>query len=76
MLIMIGAIMLVMSAFVISYNIYIYQMKDEQFLTSLERSLDFYTKMLSDSLGEVENFLVAQNQMGVEFQKLENPKKR
>lgn len=75
MLIMIGAIMLVMSAFVISYNIYIYQMKDEQFLTSLERSLDFYTKMLSDSLGEVENFLVAQNQMGVEFQKLENPKK-
>lgn len=75
MLIMIGAIMLVMSAFVISYNIYIYQMKDEQFLTSLERTLDFYTKMLSDSLGEVENFLVAQNQMGAEFQKLENPKK-
>lgn len=75
MLIMIGAIMLVMSAFVISYNIYIYQMKDEQFLTSLERTLDFYTKMLSDSLGEVENFLVSQNQMGAEFQKLENPKR-
>ncbi len=75
MLIMIGAIMLVMSAFVISYNIYIYQMKDEQFLTSLERSLDFYTKMLSDSLGKWKIFWLHRTRWGWSFRNWRIPKK-